>query len=229
MRKALAGSGQSAGSRSGGMSVQHERCTGITVREGAGSEICGVTPKTFHSKLQAGYRCSPYSLAKRSRTSLCPAPKRNPHGWRGWRGGGGGLSARTGPCVAEQWAAGPASESSHHTHGMHEKGGHQKPVSFGCIGCSRWCGLGLEAAWGAGLSWDCAWISFGLAPQQWRVECRSGGVACCHGGAGLLHGCDWRVWVGFRSAAKTMPARRGPDGLVDKRSGSFGSRSGTCA
>ncbi len=88
--------------------------------------------------------------------------KETPHGWRGWRDRGHGLSARTGPCVAEQWAAGPASESSHHTHGMHEKGGHQKPVSFGCIGCSRWCGLGLEAAWGAGLSWDCAWISFGL-------------------------------------------------------------------
>lgn len=98
---------------------------------------------------------------KQGRPLSCPKTE-TPRGWRGWRGGGGGLSVRTGPCVAEQWAAGPASVSSHHTHGMHEKGGHQKPVSFGCIGCSRWCGLGLEAAWGAGLSWDCAWISFGL-------------------------------------------------------------------
>ena len=64
--------------------------------------------------------------------------------------------------MAEQWATGPASVSSHHTHGMHEKGEHRKQVSFGCIGCSRWYGQGLEAAWGAGLSWDCAWISFGL-------------------------------------------------------------------
>lgn len=102
--------------------------------------------------------------------------KETPHGWRGWRGGGGSLSVRTGSCVAGQWAAGPASESSHHTRGMHEKGGHQKPASFGCIGCSRWCGLGLEAAWGAGLSWDCAWISFGLCSGNGALNAAVAGL-----------------------------------------------------